>query len=101
MAARTYKKYMKKNAPKDFALWKLFVISFKKFLRFGYLPTKKKFNLQTLYCSEKSVQIELSDGFVSYSIDLINKSFSCAFLIKSSNIVPKAAKLSVLSYTVS
>ena len=28
MAARTYKKYMKKNAPKDFALWKLFVISF-------------------------------------------------------------------------
>ncbi len=28
MAARTYKKYMKKNTPKDFALWKLFVISF-------------------------------------------------------------------------
>ncbi len=28
MAARTYKKYMKQNATKDFALWKLFVISF-------------------------------------------------------------------------
>lgn len=28
MAARTYKKYMKKNTPKEFALWKLFVISF-------------------------------------------------------------------------
>ena len=28
MAARTYKKYMKKDTPKDFALWKLFLISF-------------------------------------------------------------------------
>lgn len=28
MAARTYKKYMKKNATKDYTLWKLFIISF-------------------------------------------------------------------------
>lgn len=28
MAARTYKKYMKKNVKNDYALWKLFVISF-------------------------------------------------------------------------
>ena len=28
MAARTYKKYMKKNTPKDYTLWKLFAISF-------------------------------------------------------------------------
>lgn len=28
MAARTYKKYMKQNATKDYTLWKLFVISF-------------------------------------------------------------------------
>ncbi len=28
MAARTYKKYMKKNATKDYTLWKLFICSF-------------------------------------------------------------------------
>ena len=28
MAARTYKKYMKKNSTKDYNLWKLFIISF-------------------------------------------------------------------------
>lgn len=28
MSARTYKKYMKKNTPKDYTLWKLFAISF-------------------------------------------------------------------------
>lgn len=28
MAARTYKKYMKNNSQKDFALWKLFIFSF-------------------------------------------------------------------------
>ena len=28
MAARTYKKYMKKKVTKDYTLWKLFIISF-------------------------------------------------------------------------